>query len=259
MSNLKKNDFFHVNGFEKELLKPLYDLILHLENKNVRKAIDIGCGSGDSTKFLIELFPNALISGIDLSEEMISVAKKKLPTINLKVENISNWESGDDYDLILANSVLHWVPEHQSLLPMLISKLRVGGTLAIQMPDNSNEPAIKLMDSVSAHCGLANNLFNTTKTDPRRTPEFYYEILSDNIKSVEIWRTTYFHAIPGGIKGLIKWLKGFGLQRLLHTFNEGEQKYFLENYGKELAKSYSVHKNGRVVIPFQRIFKVATK
>ena len=43
--------------------------------------------------------------------------------------------------MILANAVLQWVPDHDTLFPNLIAKLDMGGTLAVQVPNNAAEPA----------------------------------------------------------------------------------------------------------------------
>ncbi len=42
------------------------------------RVLDIGCGTGDNLLRLCENFPNAEITGLDLSEAMLSVAGKKL-------------------------------------------------------------------------------------------------------------------------------------------------------------------------------------
>ena len=52
---------------------------------------------------------------------------------------------------------VHWVPDHPKVLARLLWSLPAGGVLAVQMPDNTNEPALMLMEKVelkaSTHVG----------------------------------------------------------------------------------------------------------
>jgi trans-aconitate methyltransferase len=49
------------------------------------------------------------------------------------------------------------VPDHPKVLARLLWSLPAGGVLAVQMPDNTNEPALMLMENVelkaSTHVG----------------------------------------------------------------------------------------------------------
>jgi len=42
---------------------------------------------------------------------------------------------------VMANAVLQRVPDHAALFPALAARLAPGGCLAVQMPDNLEEPA----------------------------------------------------------------------------------------------------------------------
>ena len=53
-------------------------------------------------------------------------------------------------DLLFGNAVFHWVPDHPNALARLLWSLPPGGVLAVQMPDNTNEPALMLMEKVAA-------------------------------------------------------------------------------------------------------------
>jgi len=115
--------------FEQERSRPVRDLLDHLPDKRVARAVDIGCGPGNSTELLQQRFPNAVVVGIDSSADMIAAARKRLPGIRFDIEDIAAWRGfGDPIDVILANAVLQWVPDHASLLPSLIAKLSPGGT-----------------------------------------------------------------------------------------------------------------------------------
>ena len=81
---------------------------------------------------------------------MIAAARQRLPGVRFEVADIAAWDDPGGYDLIFANAVLHWLPGHAALLPALLAKLAPGGSLAVQMPDNLDEPAHALMRETAA-------------------------------------------------------------------------------------------------------------
>jgi len=62
-----------------------YDIICDtLTNKNA-SILEIGCGPGNITKYLLSKRPDFKIMGIDVAENMIELAKKNNPTANFKI------------------------------------------------------------------------------------------------------------------------------------------------------------------------------
>ena len=137
-------------AFEDERTRPVRDLLAALPPIDAHSAIDLGCGPGNSTEVLAARYPRANISGIDSSSDMIEAARRRLPRIRFAVEDLQAWKDAGPFDVVLANAVLQWVPRHDSLLPALVAKLAPGGALAVQMPDNLDEPAHRLMREVAA-------------------------------------------------------------------------------------------------------------
>ncbi len=137
-------------AFEDERTRPVRDLLAALPPIDAHSVIDLGCGPGNSTEVLAARYPQANISGIDSSSDMIEAARRRLPHLNFAVEDLQAWQDAGPFDVILANAVLQWVAHHEALLPALIAKLAPGGALAVQMPDNLDEPAHRLMREVAA-------------------------------------------------------------------------------------------------------------
>jgi trans-aconitate 2-methyltransferase len=77
--------------------------------------------------------------------------------MKLPADGCERTDSGP-FDVILANAVLHWVPEHATLFPALVGRLAAGGGLAIQMPDNLDVPAHQLMREIAAEGPWARTL-----------------------------------------------------------------------------------------------------
>lgn len=136
--------------FENERNRPIVDLLAHIPTANVATAVDIGCGPGNSTQLLQARYPGASIAGMDSSVDMIAAARKRLPELTFDVADIETWSDPGTFDVILANAALQWVPDHEHVFPMIVSKLASGGSLAVQMPDNLDEPAHVLMREIAA-------------------------------------------------------------------------------------------------------------
>ena len=116
-------------AFEDERTRPVRDLLSALPEREARSVIDLGCGPGNSTEVLAARFPGATVSGIDSSPDMIAAARARLPLVPFSLGGIEEWEDAGPFDVILANAVLHWVPDHATLLPSLVGRLGSGGGL----------------------------------------------------------------------------------------------------------------------------------
>ena len=135
-------------AFEDERTRPVRDLVAALPDIDARAVADIGCGPGNSTEVLASRFPQARVSGIDSSPDMIAAARRRLPGASFALEEVQSWSAPGPFDVIVANAVLQWVPHHETLLPALISRLAPRGALAVQMPDNL-EPRPRLMREIA--------------------------------------------------------------------------------------------------------------
>ncbi len=244
--------------FEKERNRPIVDLLSRVPTGEKAKVIDLGCGPGNSTEFLHQYFPNAAVSGIDSSVDMIEAAHKRLPNLQFEVADISQWEGDGPYDLIFANASLQWVPNHAVLFPALIEKLAKGGVLAVQMPDNLDEHTHRLMRVTAANGSWAEKLAIAAKRLPREGAEWYYQNLQSKVETLDIWRTTYYHPLSGGAAAIVEWLKGTGLRPFLDPLTNDEKEAFLASYQAEISKVYAVFPDGSVLLPFPRLFMVAT-
>jgi trans-aconitate 2-methyltransferase len=245
--------------FERERTRPVRDLVQRIPLARVSSAADIGCGPGNSTEVLRERYPEARIVGVDSSPDMIEAARKRLPDIAFEVADIREWRLREPLDLILANAVLQWIPQHQTLIPALVASLRPGGALAVQMPDNLDEPSHRLMGEIAAEGPWAAKLKDAAKARAeRRGAEFYFRLLRRHAPRVDLWRTTYFHPLAGA-HAVVEWLKGTGLRPFLDPLEESERQAFLARYEGAIAKAYPAEADGTVLLPFPRLFFVAAR
>jgi len=246
--------------FEDERSRPVRDLLAHIATASVTAAADLGCGPGNSTELLYEKYPDAAVVGMDSSADMIAAARKRLPALRFETDDIATWHNPGPFDVILSNAALQWVPNHAALFPALIAKLAPGGSLAVQMPDNLEEPAHRLMREIAADGPWAGKLAASAAARTARLGvEWYYRALREAGAAVDIWRTTYHHPLAGGPAAVVEWFKGSGLRPFLDPLAENERAAFLERYQAAIAIAYPAFPDGTVLLPFPRLFFVATR
>jgi ubiquinone/menaquinone biosynthesis C-methylase UbiE len=76
-------------------------------SKPVRRALDVGCGTGQSTVALKEIADSVI--GVDVSDEMLALAPQKqgVEYLHANAEDLSALENGS-FDLITASMAYHW-------------------------------------------------------------------------------------------------------------------------------------------------------
>ena len=245
--------------FESERTRPARELLERIPHANVHFATDLGCGPGNSTELLVQAWPDAQVTGIDSSEAMLEQARTRLPACHFQQADIRCWQAKQPQQLIYANASLQWLTEHQTLLPHLVNQLAVGGALAIQMPDNLDEPSHLLMRELAANQRWQ-ALISPQAADRKRllTTEQYYDLLSDAGCHVDIWRTTYYHPMSNA-QGIVTWLSATGLRPFLAGLDDAQQSAFLQEYHQALVSAYPVRRDGQVLLAFPRLFMVAVK
>jgi trans-aconitate 2-methyltransferase len=243
--------------FEQQRTRPVRDLVAAIPEGDVRTAVDLGCGPGNSTEVLADRFPQALVTGMDSSDDMLVDARKRLPALNFELADIGAWNPVQKFDVILANASLQWLPDHATLYPHLVNQLTPGGTLAVQTPDNLDEPAHKLAREVAADGPWAAKI-GSVKHNERHTASYYFELLSQHCSTVDIWRTTYHHPLAGSA-AVVEWFKGSALRPFLAPLTESEKSAFLDEYLARITKAYPALADGTVLLPFPRLFIIATR
>jgi trans-aconitate 2-methyltransferase len=244
--------------FEAERNRPIHDLLAHLPQQQISSAVDLGCGPGNSTEFLAARFPGAKITGLDSSTNMLDAARKRMPNATFELADIATWSAPGPFDVLFANAALQWVASHETLLPALIAKLAPGGSLAVQMPDNLDEPAHRLMREVAAEGPWTAKLADAAGSRaPRHDASWYVRVIKPHA-SVDIWQTTYFHSLANA-EAIVEWFRGSGLRPFVDPLDDAERAAYLSTYTKAITAAYPALPDGTVLLPFPRLFFIATK
>ena len=144
--NSKKLEEANIKFFAK--IAKIYDKILFNRIKNYRikktlefanvkknsKIFDIGCGTG-SLLYSLSKDNSLELNGIDLSKEMIKIARKKLKNKALlkigNIENLSKNYRNDYFDYIFIEDAFHHLPNQDKLVVKIKNLLNKNGKLVI--------------------------------------------------------------------------------------------------------------------------------
>jgi trans-aconitate 2-methyltransferase len=203
-------------------------------------------------------FP-ATIVGLDISDNMLAVARVRVATAQFIKQDIESWRPAKKVDLIFANSAPQFVPNNHELLVRLVSCLHEGGCLAVQMPNNIQELSHALMRMVAVDGPWAGRLTAIAKTRVViGALDLYYQLLTPVCSKVDIWQTTYVHPLDGP-DDIVDWFQGSGLRPFLEPLTPIECETFLARYRAELSAAYPRQPNGKMLLRYPRLFLVAQK
>jgi trans-aconitate 2-methyltransferase len=252
----------HYLLFAEERSRPCRDLAAQISIDSPEAVIDLGCGPGNSTAVLAGLWPEARITGLDSSPEMLERARRAYPRHQWVRGDVAEWASrnGADYDVVFSNAVMHWIGGHASLYPRLLSRVARGGVLAIQVPANLDGGAHRLMKEIAASPPWRGLFPPGRVVEPFvHTWDFYYDVLSAGARTVNIWETTYMHVLPNA-EAIGHWYKATGLRPFLDALPEpGLRDRFLRDFIEAARAVFKPRPDGSVIFPFKRLFLIAGK
>ncbi|UCD51169.1 MAG: methyltransferase domain-containing protein [Phycisphaerales bacterium] len=106
-------------------------LVERLGLRSFGSILDVGCGTGSYTSLLHERYAAARIKGIDLSAEMVKVARDKLegPGIEFMVGDAETATFDTPFDLITSNACFHWFSKLEETIAKCASALTEDGAL----------------------------------------------------------------------------------------------------------------------------------
>ncbi|WPB91296.1 trans-aconitate 2-methyltransferase [Streptomyces malaysiensis] len=225
---------------------------------------DLGCGPGNVTVLLFDRWPDAHVTGLDNSAEMLAEAQPLAgPTtgggrLDLCRADVRGWAPDEPYDLIVSNAALQWAPGHADSFRTWLTGLRPGGTLAFQVPGNFTAPSHTLLRDLCNAPEWRDRLADHLR-DPASVlePTEYLERLAALGCEVDAWETTYVQVLTGP-DPVLDWVKGTALRPVLTALADdpAARDRFLTTYAALLRDAYPTGPHG-TAFPFRRIFVVA--
>jgi trans-aconitate 2-methyltransferase len=240
--------------FGTERSRPFADLTARIGAERPRAVVDLGCGPGELTLTLAGRWPQARVTGIDSSPEMVERAVALGGPAWFQLGDVREWKPGPDVDVLITNAVLQWVPGHRELLTRWAAELPAGAWIAMQVPGNFDAPSHRLLREVAERYGVR----ETTRDAPVDDPATYGNLLLAAGAEVDAWSTTYLHLlrVEGADHPVLRWMEGTALRPVKAALDENAWESFRADLGRELTAAYPAA-HGYVAFPFRRVFVVA--
>jgi trans-aconitate 2-methyltransferase len=75
---------------------------------------------------------------------------------------------------------------------------------------------------------------------------------------LDVWHTVYNHVMAGP-EGVVEWFKGSALRPFLAPLDDDMRGGFTADYTARIAKAYPTRFDGKVLLPFPRLFILAVR
>jgi trans-aconitate 2-methyltransferase len=239
--------------FDDHRSRPFRDLLARVGATSPRRVVDLGCGPGHLTAALSARWPDAQVTALDSSPDMVAAARER--GVEAELADVVDWSPTPDTDVVITNAVLQWVPSHPQLLPRWLDALPSGAWFAMQVPGNFGAPSHALVRELLAEPRWRGSVeLRGEKAVPE--PAEYAEILAAHAAQVDVWESTYLQLLTGP-DPVLHWISGTALRPVRDVLSADDYAAFRAELAPRLRAAYPARADGTTWFPFRRIFAVA--
>lgn len=230
---------------------PFHDLValVRARSRSIARAIDLGCGPGRLTAKLATLWPGATVIGLDSSATMLAHAPstENVRFVNATIEEFAAGGAVDGaFDVVFSNAALHWVADHDQIVPKLVARLNAGGQLAVQLPVDDYNSARSIFADVA---GWRHQMATLDIVE-------YARILHKaGMEDMTVYEKVYPHMLADA-DAVLEWAKGTALLPYLERLPPAQHAPFLDEVLRRLRAR---HPETPVFFPFRRIIFYARR
>lgn len=135
----KFNEIAEKYDSQRRKLIPCFDDFYHTATSLIDvdhaspRILDLGAGTGLFTSYVLDLYPNARITLIDLSQSMLDIAKQRFgetqANVTYKTEDYSKFEFSEPIDCVISSLSIHHLEDQakQDLYEKIFKLLKPGG------------------------------------------------------------------------------------------------------------------------------------
>ena len=218
------------------------------------EVVDLGCGTGELTRRLAEALPESKVLGVDSSREMLArAAEQTRPGLQFEHAQIENVTG--QWDLVFSNAAIHWVDDHEALIPRLLAMVKVGGQLVVQLPSNHDSFAHQAILETAGESPFREALNGWARLFTVLPLEQYADLLYANGgRNLTAFEKVYPHVLENA-EAVRDWTRGTALVPYLERLPEPLHPSFLERYTERLKTHWP---DSPVFYGFRRILFSAT-
>jgi trans-aconitate 2-methyltransferase len=194
------------------------------------------------------------VLGLDRSPEMLArAAGQARPGLRFELGSIA--DAGGRWDLVFSHAALQWVEDHPILLPRLLSLLRPGGQLAVQVPSNHGHPTHTLILELAGEEPFRSALGGWRRISPVLPVDGYAGLLfAHGAHTLTVFEKVYPHILLNA-GALADWTSGTALVPYFERLSPDLRDLFMARYRARLRELWP----GRPVFyPFRRTLFAAT-
>lgn len=225
-------------------------LVEKCDVREFKDILDIGCGTGTYTILLKKCFPDARITAVDISKEMIDVAEKKLQDdqIQFITKDAERLEFNRKFDLITSNASLQWFEKFEEALSLYKELLLSGGVISFSIFGprtfyELNEVVSKLSNGkrfIQASSFIEGQKIGRIMEDHFNNVEIEEETIVERYCSlIELLNTIKYTGTRGG--GALEHLWTPGIIRRLEEIYRSEYSDIIATYQIFFCKGLNAH------------------
>ena len=190
------------------------------------RILDLGCGDGALTKLLVEA--GAEVVGIDASTDMIEVAKAE--GLDAHVMDAHHLPYDTEFDAVLSNAALHWMPQPDLVSGGVFKALKPGGRYVAEFGGHENVKNERYaLNAVRNAWGLGEDEVNPWYFPTAEVHKACLERAGFTVHDIEV----YDRPTPMTDRMVI-WLENFG-KAFVDSVPDSDQRRFFEEAEGVLA------------------------
>ena len=223
--------------FQEQRSQPFYDLCKMVRARPQMRILDLGCGPGELTQHLHELFKAAETIGLDSSDNMLAkAAERRKDGLRFVKGKIEADPVPGEFDLVISNAALQWVGDHEKILTTYAAKLRPGGQIAVQVPYNEESVFHAAARDVAGEFSAP--LGGYVRHLEALAPVEYSRLLFRlGFAEQEVILRVYPHVLPS-LDDVVEWFRGSLLTDYAVRLDAATFERFVKRYREVLGQRF---------------------